>query len=227
MSLVILEKPRMLPASSRRAVMTTLAQNSSRLCAPASPRPRTALRAATFSSCRASPVRRRPAGKSGEKCWPMISSALYPLMPFCAGVPRSDPAFRVEHEDGVIRRPVDQQPSCSASRRLAAYPGRVRRSPGPLLEDRRARAVSRKSRRPPANSLPPASRSMSPAVTKMMGVCRERSLPRIALAVSKPLIPGMRTSSRTTANSSVRTAGGLLAGTGFHECIAQFSKHRL
>ena len=46
---------------------------------------------------------------------------------------------------------------------------------------------------------------MSLAVRKMMGVCRERSWPRIALAVSKPPIPGISTSSRTTANSSAWT----------------------
>ena len=73
-----------------RAVMTTLAQN----CEP-SLRTRQPSSSNRPSACgdlavrgRASPGRWPPAGRSVEKCWPMISSALYPLI-------RSAPAFQV------------------------------------------------------------------------------------------------------------------------------------
>ena len=53
---------------------------------------------------------------------------------------------------------------------------------------------------------------MSLAVRKMIGVCRDRSWPRMSLAVSNPSMPGIRTSSRMTANSCEQGRQGLLAG---------------
>jgi hypothetical protein len=48
--------------------------------------------------------------------------------------------------------------------------------------------------------------SVLTAVRKMIGVVRLRSRPRMNLAVSKPSMPGIWTSSRTTAKSSSSSA---------------------
>ena len=48
--------------------------------------------------------------------------------------------------------------------------------------------------------------SVLTAVRKMIGVVRLRSRPRMNFAVSKPSIPGIWTSSRTTAKSSSSSA---------------------
>jgi hypothetical protein len=67
MSRVILRKPRTPPESFRRAVMTTLAQNRSRPCGPATPRPQTARWPPPRSAREpASPTPRRLAGRTGR-----------------------------------------------------------------------------------------------------------------------------------------------------------------